>query len=110
MKFDPEKLFTKQKRIGRGSFGDIYKGFVCLYAIQFLWPQQLSAVHNIYLFSVDKQTNQTVAIKVIDLEKVTDEIEDTTVLSQCCCPQVIKYFGTYSKVHLVESGQEAVLE
>ena len=78
--------------------------------MQFLWPRQLSAVYNIYLFSVDKRTNQTVAIKVIDLEKVTDEIEDiqqeTTVLSQCCCPQVIEYFGTYSKVHLVESGKK----
>ena len=59
---------------------------------------------------MDKLTNQTVAIKVIDLEKVTDEIEDvqqeTTVLSQCCCPQVIKYFGTYSKVHLIESEEK----
>ena len=60
-----------------------------------------------YPFSVEKLTNQTVAIKVIDLEKITDDIEDiqqeTTVLAQCFCPQVIKYFGTYSKVYLVDS-------
>jgi len=23
---DPEKLFTKQERIGKGSFGEVYKG------------------------------------------------------------------------------------
>lgn len=25
-KLDPEKLFTRQERIGRGSFGEVYKG------------------------------------------------------------------------------------
>ena len=25
--FDPEKLFTKQQKIGHGSFGKVYKGY-----------------------------------------------------------------------------------
>ena len=29
---DPERLFTKQERVGRGNFGEVYKGlvFVCM--------------------------------------------------------------------------------
>ena len=26
---DPEMLFTKQERVGRGNFGEVYKGWVC---------------------------------------------------------------------------------
>ena len=55
-----------------------------------------------YTFSIENRTNQVVAIKVIDLEKTRDEIEDIqleiTVLSQCNSPNVTKYFGSYLKV------------
>ncbi|KAG8080445.1 hypothetical protein GUJ93_ZPchr0007g4057 [Zizania palustris] len=69
-----EERLSNRDLIGRGSFGDVYKGF-------------------------DKELNKEVAIKVIDLEEAEDDIEDIqkeiSVLSQCRCPYITDYYGSY---------------
>ncbi|XP_071691931.1 uncharacterized protein [Rutidosis leptorrhynchoides] len=66
--------FRDLELIGRGSFGDVYKGF-------------------------DKEINKEVAIKVIDLEESEDEIEDIqkeiAVLQQCRSQYITEYYGSY---------------
>ncbi|KAF7836697.1 germinal center kinase 1 isoform X1 [Senna tora] len=88
--------FCSLQLIGQGSFGDVYKAF-------------------------DKELNKEVAIKVIDLDeskpsgvlahycspdlktaycmKREDEIDDIqkeiSVLSQCRCPYITEYYGSY---------------
>ncbi|KAJ2522719.1 hypothetical protein H4217_000552 [Coemansia sp. RSA 1939] len=71
---NPNDLFTKQEKIGRGSFGEVFRGF-------------------------ENRTKQQVAIKIIDLESAEDEIEDIQqeifILSQLDNSSVTKYYGSY---------------
>ncbi|KAJ3592632.1 hypothetical protein NHX12_007759 [Muraenolepis orangiensis] len=86
---DPEELFTKLDRIGKGSFGEVFKG-------------------------IDNKTQKLVAIKIIDLEEAEDDIEDIqqeiTVLSQCDSPFgtklwiIMEYLGGGSALDLLEPG------
>jgi len=73
---DPQLIFDKKERIGKGSFGEVFRG-------------------------IDKRNGMEVAIKIIDLEDAEDEIEDIqqeiSVLSQCDSPFVTKYHGSYLK-------------
>ncbi|KAG0570290.1 hypothetical protein M758_6G145800 [Ceratodon purpureus] len=69
-----EARFENLRLIGKGSFGDVFRGF-------------------------DKELNKEVAIKVIDLEEAEDEVEDIqkeiSVLSQCRSPHITEYYGSY---------------
>jgi serine/threonine-protein kinase 24/25/MST4 len=73
---DPELFYVKQDRIGKGSFGEVYKGY-------------------------DKRTQKTVAIKIIDLESAEDEIEDIQqeiqILSQLDSPTLPSIMGRFLK-------------
>ncbi|ORX37773.1 kinase-like domain-containing protein [Kockovaella imperatae] len=73
---DPEEFYVRQNRIGKGSFGEVYKGY-------------------------DKRTSIPVAIKIIDLESAEDEIDDIQqeiqILGQLDSEFVTRYHGSYLK-------------
>jgi len=71
---NPEQLYEKIDRIGKGSFGEVFKG-------------------------IDKMTRQIVAIKIIELESAEDEIEDIQqeirILATVDSVYCTRYFGSY---------------
>lgn len=75
-RLDPEDYYVKLERIGKGSFGEVFKGF-------------------------DRRTKKLVAIKIIDLENAEDEIDDIqqeiNILSQLDSPYVTRYHASFLK-------------
>ncbi|KAG8456927.1 hypothetical protein KFE25_003754, partial [Diacronema lutheri] len=72
--FDPRSAYELVHPVGRGSFGEVYKG-------------------------VDKRSGETVAIKLIDLEAAEDEIDDIqkeiAMISACDSDYVTRYHASY---------------
>lgn len=73
-KKDPSELYKLIERIGKGSFGEVWK-------------------------AKEIGSKKTVAVKIIDLEKSDDEIDDIqqeiAMLSECSSPYVTDYYGSY---------------
>ncbi|KAF6259636.1 kinase-like domain-containing protein [Scenedesmus sp. NREL 46B-D3] len=80
---DSSYRYERLECIGRGSYGDVYRG-------------------------IDHQTGQQVAIKVIDLEEIEDDIEDIhkeiATLAGCRSPFITRYHAS-----LIASGSSQLL-
>jgi len=82
---DPRVRFTMQNKVGKGGHGYVYK-------------------------AIDTWLSQAVAIKVLNLEDLGDEIdhvnEEISIMSALDCPQLIRYYSS----HLVSSSLWIVME
>lgn len=70
---DPRTLFELEERLGKGSFGSVYRG-------------------------VHRRTGEWVAIKIISLaeeEAVDDVRREISILKECENSHIVKYYGSY---------------
>lgn len=70
---DPLTLFEIQEKLGKGSYGSVYK-------------------------ARNKESSEIVAVKIIaldDTETIKDVRREIEILSECDDPHVVKYFGSY---------------
>ncbi|KAJ3043132.1 Serine/threonine-protein kinase 25 [Rhizophlyctis rosea] len=71
---DPMELWTLIEKVGEGSYGEIYK-------------------------AISKTSPQIVALKIIDLERTTDDLEDLLAevdfQAKCYSPHLARYFGSW---------------
>lgn len=70
---DPTKLYELKERLGKGSFGSVFKG-------------------------VNRKTDEVVAIKIISLteeEAIEDVRQEIEILQECESAQIVKYYGSY---------------
>jgi len=74
----PTDRYQRLERVGKGSFGEVFRG-------------------------IDKQTQQEVAIKVLDLKRAAGDIEDIqkeiSILSQCHDKHITRYYGSFKVGH-----------
>lgn len=80
---------------GKGSFGEVFKGYVVLTAVIGILSAASSPSNNLrFSHRIDRRTNRPVAIKIIDLENAEDEIDDIqqeiAILSQLDSQYVTK--------------------
>ena len=72
---EPTELFTLQEKLGKGSYGHVYK-------------------------AIRKGTADPVAIKIISISE-TDALNDVRkeikILSECNHPNIVNYLGSYFK-------------
>jgi len=84
---DPEDIYTLHEKLGTGSFGTVYK-------------------------AINKETNQVVAIKQIDLEDSDDDIseiqQEIALLSQCDSSYITRYYGSFVKGFKLWIGKELI--
>ncbi|CAJ0853892.1 16434_t:CDS:2, partial [Entrophospora sp. SA101] len=75
-KYDLEDAYTLLEKLGTGSFGTVYK-------------------------AVKKETNEVVAIKIIDMENSEDDITDIqqeiALLAQCDSPYITRYYDSFEE-------------
>lgn len=70
---DPLKIYTLKERLGKGSFGSVYKG-------------------------VNNKTEEVVAIKIISLSEedaIEDVVQEISILQECEDPRIVKYHSSY---------------
>lgn len=69
----PEEVFDVLEKLGEGSYGSVFK-------------------------AIYKETGQVVAIKQVPVESDLQEIiKEISIMQQCDCPHVVKYYGSYFK-------------